>query len=93
MDVAASEFYDRKDKTYDLNFKEEVLLLLFSMVDILFLLHDDMQILTYTSDLKNQFFFLLLVHAEIYDFLRIAEKMTISLCRTMMDHKKCQEMV
>ncbi|KAH9678251.1 phosphopyruvate hydratase [Citrus sinensis] len=23
MDVAASEFYDRKDKTYDLNFKEE----------------------------------------------------------------------
>lgn len=24
MDVAASEFYDNKDKTYDLNFKEEV---------------------------------------------------------------------
>lgn len=24
MDVAASEFYDDKDKTYDLNFKEEV---------------------------------------------------------------------
>ncbi|KAE8710706.1 Enolase [Hibiscus syriacus] len=24
MDVAASEFYDKKDKTYDLNFKEEV---------------------------------------------------------------------
>lgn len=24
MDVAASEFYDPKDKTYDLNFKEEV---------------------------------------------------------------------
>lgn len=24
MDVAASEFYDGKDKTYDLNFKEEV---------------------------------------------------------------------
>lgn len=46
MDVAASEFYDSKDKTYDLNFKEEVLLLLFSMVYILFLLHDDMQILT-----------------------------------------------
>jgi hypothetical protein len=25
MDVAASEFYDHKDKTYDLNFKEEVI--------------------------------------------------------------------
>lgn len=25
MDVAASEFYDSKDKTYDLNFKEEVI--------------------------------------------------------------------
>jgi enolase len=25
MDVAASEFYDNKDKTYDLNFKEEVI--------------------------------------------------------------------
>lgn len=25
MDVAASEFYDDKDKTYDLNFKEEVI--------------------------------------------------------------------
>jgi enolase len=24
MDVAASEFYDNKAKTYDLNFKEEV---------------------------------------------------------------------
>lgn len=24
MDVAASEFYNDKDKTYDLNFKEEV---------------------------------------------------------------------
>jgi len=24
MDVAASEFYDNKGKTYDLNFKEEV---------------------------------------------------------------------
>jgi len=24
MDVAASEFYNSKDKTYDLNFKEEV---------------------------------------------------------------------
>lgn len=24
MDVAASEFYDSKDRTYDLNFKEEV---------------------------------------------------------------------
>lgn len=24
MDVAASEFYSEKDKTYDLNFKEEV---------------------------------------------------------------------
>lgn len=24
MDVAASEFYNNKDKTYDLNFKEEV---------------------------------------------------------------------
>lgn len=46
MDVAASEFYDSKDKTYDLNFKEEVLLLLLSMVYIHFLLHDDMQILT-----------------------------------------------
>lgn len=31
MDVAASEFYDNKDKTYDLNFKEEVdKLLIFS---------------------------------------------------------------
>lgn len=28
MDVAASEFYDNKDKTYDLNFKEEVTKLL-----------------------------------------------------------------
>lgn len=27
MDVAASEFYDNKDKTYDLNFKEEVIML------------------------------------------------------------------
>lgn len=27
MDVAASEFYDNKDKTYDLNFKEEVITL------------------------------------------------------------------
>ena len=25
MDVAASEFYNDKDKTYDLNFKEEVI--------------------------------------------------------------------
>ena len=25
MDVAASEFYSDKDQTYDLNFKEEVL--------------------------------------------------------------------
>lgn len=24
MDVAASEFYSEKDKTYDLNFKEDV---------------------------------------------------------------------
>lgn len=24
MDVAASEFFSEKDKTYDLNFKEEV---------------------------------------------------------------------
>jgi len=29
MDVAASEFYNNKDKTYDLNFKEEVSLTLF----------------------------------------------------------------
>jgi len=28
MDVAASEFYNDKDKTYDLNFKEEVVSLL-----------------------------------------------------------------
>lgn len=29
MDVAASEFYDLKDKTYDLNFKEEVFIKLY----------------------------------------------------------------
>jgi len=29
MDVAASEFYNDKDKTYDLNFKEEVVSLKF----------------------------------------------------------------
>ena len=30
MDVAASEFYNDKDKTYDLNFKEEVVSLFLS---------------------------------------------------------------
>lgn len=29
MDVAASEFYDNKDNTYDLNFKEEVIMCIY----------------------------------------------------------------
>jgi len=33
MDVAASEFYNDKDKTYDLNFKEEVSLLFSTFFD------------------------------------------------------------
>lgn len=31
MDVAASEFYNEKDQTYDLNFKEEVILVFFNI--------------------------------------------------------------
>jgi hypothetical protein len=39
MDLAASEFYDNKDKTYDLNFKEEVIYTLYICVyHILFFL-------------------------------------------------------
>lgn len=37
MDVAASEFYDNKDKTYDLNFKEEVITLLHNVISFFFL--------------------------------------------------------
>ena len=33
MDVAASEFYNDKDKTYDLNFKEEVVSMFISCED------------------------------------------------------------
>lgn len=36
MDVAASEFYDNKDKTYDLNFKEEVIMCIYINLFIYF---------------------------------------------------------
>lgn len=44
MDVAASEFYDNKAKTYDLNFKEEVFDCWLVMVQVFFMLHISLMI-------------------------------------------------